>query len=99
LAVIFGSRSRGDATATSDLDILVSPPTCPRFDLLGFEAAAQRVVGRPHVDVTVLHAGLSSALAWEALREATILWESIQGTYEREMDTWHRRLLVSSFAT
>jgi predicted nucleotidyltransferase len=93
LAVIFGSRSRGEATATSDLDILVLPAAAVPFDLLDFEAAAQQLVGRPRVDLTVLHPALSSALAWEALREATVLWEETPGTYERETATWHRRFL------
>lgn len=93
LAVIFGSRSRGEATATSDLDLLVLPAAAARFDLLGFEAAAQQIVGQPRVDLTVLHPALSSALAWEALREATVLWEEPPGTYEREIATWHRRFL------
>src|SRR5690348_3034440 len=70
LAVVFGSRSRGEATATSDLDVLVLPAAGP-FDLLGFEAVAQQIVGRPRVDLTVLHPTLSSSLAWEALRDAT----------------------------
>jgi predicted nucleotidyltransferase len=93
LAVTFGSRARGDGSATSDLDILVLPPASLPFDLLGFEAEAQRIVGRPRVDVTMLHPALSSALAWEALREAIVLWEPIPGTYEREREMWNQRFL------
>ena len=35
-----------------------------------------------------LQAGLSSALAWEALRDAAVLWEGEQGTYDREVAAW-----------
>ncbi len=93
LAAIFGSRSRGEASEASDLDLLVLPAATEPFDLLDFEAAAQQIVGRPRVEVTVLHPALSSALAWEALREATVVWEVAPGTYDRETATWHRRFL------
>lgn|GEM_PF-1073049 len=93
LGVVFGSRSRGDATAASDLDMLVLPPAASPFDILGFEAAAQRIVRRPRVDLTVLHPALTAALAWEALREATVIWEEPPRTYAREMAIWQRRFV------
>jgi predicted nucleotidyltransferase len=93
LAVIFGSRARDEATATSDLDLLVLPSAALAFDVLGFEAAAQQIAGRVQVDLTVLHPALSSALAWEALREAKVLWEETQGAYDRARATWHARFL------
>jgi predicted nucleotidyltransferase len=91
LAVIFGSRVHGRATATSDLDLLVLPSSAAPFDLLGFEAAAQQIVGAPRVDVTLLHPGLNSALAWEALHDAVVLWEETPGSYAREVATWQTR--------
>lgn len=93
LAVIFGSRGRDDSAETSDLDILVHPASAATFDLLGFEAEAQRIVGRIHVDATLLHPGLSSALAWEALRDAVVLWEETAGMYDRTAALWHERFL------
>lgn len=92
LAVVFGSRARGDATAKSDLDLLVAPLSL-RFDLLSFEAAAQHIVGRPRVDVTMLHPALSTTVAWEALREAIVLWEPVPGTRGRECAAWHSLFL------
>lgn len=94
LAVIFGSRARGDAMAQSDLDLLVLPAPDVPFDLLGFEAEAQQIVGRPDVDITVLHPGLSSALAWEALHHAAVLWEEAPHTYQHVLATWHSRFLA-----
>ncbi len=91
LAVIFGSRARGQATATSDLNLLVLAASAAPFDLLGFEAEAQKIVGRPRVDLTLLHPALNSALAWEALRDAVILWEEVPGIYDREATIWHTR--------
>ena len=82
LTVIFGSYARGEATASSDLDFLVLPASTAAFDTLGFEAAAQHIVGRQPVDLTVLRPELSSALAWEALRDAVPRWEETQGTYQ-----------------
>jgi hypothetical protein len=66
-------------------------PAAAPFDLLDFEAAAQQIVGEPRVDVTLLHTGLSSALAWEALRDAVVLWEETPGIYEREVAVWQTR--------
>ena len=91
LAVAFGSRARGDATADSDLDLLVLAAPVAPFDLLRFEDAAQRVIGRVRVDLTLLHPRLNSALAWEALRDAIVLWEGIPGTYERAITMWDER--------
>jgi predicted nucleotidyltransferase len=91
LAVIFGSRAHGQATATSDVDLLVLPSSAVPFDLLGFEAAVQQIVGTPRVDVTLLHPQLNSALAWEALRDAAVLWEETPGSYVRERATWYAR--------
>jgi predicted nucleotidyltransferase len=91
LAVIFGSRAHGEATATGDIDLLVLPSSAAPFDLLGFEAAAQQIIGEPRVDVTLLHPGLSSALAWQALRQAVVVWEEAPGTFEREVAAWYSR--------
>jgi predicted nucleotidyltransferase len=93
LAVIFGSRARGDATVASDLDLLVLPVSTAAFDLLGFEAEAQHIVGHPNVDITVLHLALSSSVAWEALRGAVVLWEETPGTYERVLAFWQERFV------
>jgi len=91
LTVIFGSYAWGEATASSDLDLLVLPASAAALDVLGFEAAAQHIVGRQLVDLPVLRPGLSSAFAWEALRDAVVLWEEKQGTYDREAATWRTR--------
>ena len=91
LAVVFGSRARGDAVAASDLDLLVLPDPSAPFNLLGFDDAAQQLAGSLRVDLTVLHPGLSSALAWEALRDAAVLWEGTPGTYNREVAAWGAR--------
>ncbi len=96
LSVIFGSRAHGEASTTSDVDLLVLPSSAAPFDLLGFEAAAQQIVGGPQVDLTLLHPGLSSALAWEALRDAAILWEETPGIYDREVAAWHTRFREDS---
>jgi len=91
LAVLFGSHARGEATAHSDIDLLVLPASGASFDSLGFEAEAQHIVGGACVDLILLHPALSSTLAWEALRDAAVLWEEARGTYEREVATWHAR--------
>jgi predicted nucleotidyltransferase len=93
LAVIFGSRARGDATPASDLDLLVLPASDAPFDLLGFAAEAQHIVGHPDVDITVLHPALSSSVAWEALRGAVVLSEETPGTYERVLASWRERFV------
>lgn len=77
--------------ASSAVDLLVLPSSAAPFDLLDFEAAAQQIVDEPRVDVTVLHPGLNSALAWEALRDGVVLWEEPPGTYEREVAEWQTR--------
>lgn len=48
---VFGSVARGDATTDSDLDLLVHPaPDSTVFDLAGFRADAERIVGA-NIDV------------------------------------------------
>lgn len=91
LAIMFGLRARNEATVTSDLDLPVLPALEEPFDLLGSEAAAQQIVGRPQIDLTLLHPGLSNALAWEALRDVVVLWKGTPGTYDREAATWRAR--------
>lgn len=66
---VFGSMARGDATAASDVDLLVLPlPGTSLFDLGGFAADAEALLGR-HVEV-VSERALSPLIRRRALAEA-----------------------------
>lgn len=66
---VFGSLVRGEATARSDVDLLVDmQPGRSLLDLIGFEQDAAELLGRP-VDV-VAEGGISPYLANRILAEA-----------------------------
>ena len=65
----FGSRARGTATASSDLDLLIDvPPNRDLFDLIGIKQEIEEVMGCK-VDV-VTEKGLSKHLRNKILKEA-----------------------------
>lgn len=66
---LFGSRSRGTATASSDLDLLIDlAPNRDLFDLIGIKQEIEAVTGCK-VDV-VTEKGLSKHLRSKILKEA-----------------------------
>jgi uncharacterized protein len=66
---VFGSVARGDATATSDVDLLVTTePGCSLFDLGGLLEDLQQLLGC-RVDL-VTDDGLKPRLRNQVLREA-----------------------------
>lgn len=66
---VFGSRARGDATATSDLDLLVDlEPGRDLLDLIGLQQALEYALGMP-VDVHT-EGGLSRHVRGRVLAEA-----------------------------
>ena len=72
-AGLFGSRARGDAGTTSDIDFLVKFRT-PKglFEFVGLEQDLERILGC-EVDV-VTERGLHPALKPEILRDLTPLY-------------------------
>lgn len=66
---VFGSVARGDNSAASDVDIVVTTrPGCSRFDLGGLSEDLQELLGCP-VDL-VTEDGLKPRLRERVLREA-----------------------------
>lgn len=66
---VFGSVARGDATADSDIDMLVDPlPGCTLFNLTGFRLAMEGLLGAP-VDVVPARS-LNADIAQRVLAEA-----------------------------
>ena len=66
---VFGSIVRGDATAESDVDLLVDPlPGCTLFNLTGFRMAVEELLGAS-VDVTPARS-MKSGIAEGVLAEA-----------------------------
>jgi predicted nucleotidyltransferase len=66
---VFGSRARGDASPTSDLDLLVKfSPGTSLFDVIGFEQELEDILGI-HVDAiseTALHPVIKDRVLAEA---------------------------------
>ena len=85
LALVFGSRARGTATPTSDVDVAVG---APGVDLLDLAAELSRATG-VEVDVVDLeHAGLP--LLARIVREGVLVHESPPGTAA----TWRAQALA-----
>ena len=69
---VFGSVARGEADASSDVDLLVVPgPGTSLFDLSGFALDVEEIIGR-HVDVAT-PGGLKSRIRERVLAEAVAL--------------------------
>lgn len=69
---VFGSVARGEADASSDVDLLVAPgPGTSLLDLSGFALDVEEIIGR-HVDVAT-PAGLKSRIRERVLAEAVAL--------------------------
>jgi predicted nucleotidyltransferase len=67
---IFGSVARGDATATSDVDVLVNfGDSVSLYEIVGFKQALQDLLG-VLVDVVEDHAGLRERFRQRILAEA-----------------------------
>ncbi len=78
LALVFGSRARGTATPTSDVDVAVR---APGIDLLDLAALLSRATGL-EVDVVDLeHAGVP--LLARIVREGVLVHEARRGTAAR----------------
>jgi predicted nucleotidyltransferase len=75
LALVFGSRARGTASPTSDVDIAV---WAPGLDLLGLGADLSRAAGL-EVDVVPLE-GVGVPLLARIVREGILLHEARPGT-------------------
>ena len=85
LALVFGSRARGTATPTSDVDVAVG---APGVDLLDLTAELSRATGL-EVDVVDLgHAGVP--LLTRILREGVLVHEHRSGTAA----TWRAHALA-----
>lgn len=69
---VFGSVARGDAGASSDIDLLVeAPPGTSSFGLVRFQQLLERLLDR-HVDL-VEYGGLKAWLDDHIRREALLL--------------------------
>ena len=85
LALVFGSRARGTATPTSDVDVAVG---APGIDLLDLAAELSRAAGL-EVDVVDLeHAGVP--LLARIVREGVLVHERRPGTAA----TWRAQALA-----
>lgn len=85
LAVVFGSRARGTATAASDVDVAVR---APGVDLLGLAADLSRVTGH-EVDVVELEEAGIPLLA-RIVREGVGVHEATPGAFA----AWRARALA-----
>jgi predicted nucleotidyltransferase len=85
LAVVFGSRARGTASPTSDVDVAV---IAPGVDLLGLAAHLSRATGHD-VDVVALDEAGVPLLA-RILREGVGVHEARPGM----LATWRARVLA-----
>jgi uncharacterized protein len=86
LALLFGSRARGDASETSDADVALLAP--PSADLLEIGARLSQASGL-EVDVVSL-ADPGVPLLDELLRDAVVLYEARPGAYA----TWRSHVLA-----
>jgi predicted nucleotidyltransferase len=85
LALLFGSRARGDASETSDVDVALLAPSA---DLLEIGARLSQASGL-EVDVISL-ADPGVPLLDELLRDAVVLYEARPGAYA----TWRSHVLA-----
>jgi len=75
--VAFGSRARGDGTASSDLDVLVFAPGVD--DPLLVLEEVQALLPAQEVDVHLFSPHLKPSMAFEILRDARVLYEAEPG--------------------
>jgi predicted nucleotidyltransferase len=85
LAVVFGSRARGTASPTSDVDVAVR---APGVDLLGLAADLSRATGH-EVDVVALEE-VGVPLLARIVQEGVDVHEASPGT----LATWRARALA-----
>ncbi|MET0789991.1 MAG: nucleotidyltransferase domain-containing protein [Polyangiaceae bacterium] len=85
LALLFGSRARGDASETSDVDVALLTPSA---DLLEIGARLSQASGL-EVDVISL-ADPGVPMLDELLRDAVVLYEGQPGAYA----TWRSHVLA-----
>jgi predicted nucleotidyltransferase len=85
LALVFGSRARGTATPTSDIDVAVG---APGVDLLDLAADLSRATGRDVDVVDLEHAGVP--LLARIVREGVLVHEVRPGTAA----TWRAQALA-----
>jgi len=85
LALVFGSRARNTATATSDVDVAVGTP---HVDLLDLAAQLSRATGLDVDVVDLEHAGVP--LLARIVREGVLVHELRPGTAA----TWRARALA-----
>jgi predicted nucleotidyltransferase len=85
LALVFGSRARGTATATSDVDVAVD---APGVDVLDLTAHVSSATGLDVDVVDLAHAGVP--LLARIVREGVLVHEARPGTAA----TWRARALA-----
>jgi uncharacterized protein len=85
LALVFGSRARGTATPTSDVDVAVG---APGIDLLDLAALLSRATGLEVDVVDLAHAGVP--LLARIVREGVLVHEARPGTAA----TWRAQALA-----
>jgi uncharacterized protein len=85
LALLFGSRARGDARESSDVDVALLAPAA---DLLEIGASLSHASGLEVEVVSLADPGVP--LLDELLRDAVVLYEQRQGAYA----TWRSHVLA-----
>lgn len=80
LAVLHGSRARGDAGPASDWDVGVLGASDRELDLAALAADLSRLLGTDAVDVVDL-ARASALLRFRAARDGVVLLERPDGTF------------------
>jgi len=85
LALVFGSRARGTATPTSDVDVAVG---APGIDLLALAATLSKATGLEVDVVDLAHAGVP--LLGRIVREGILVHEARPGTAA----TWRAQALA-----
>jgi len=85
LALLFGSRARGDARESSDVDVALLAPSA---DLLEIGASLSQASGLEVEVVSLADPGVP--LLDELLRDAVVLYEQRQGAYA----TWRSHVLA-----
>ncbi|MEZ4338330.1 MAG: nucleotidyltransferase domain-containing protein [Sandaracinaceae bacterium] len=87
LVLAFGSRARGDATDTSDLDLAVSAPS---VDLLALAAELSERLG-VEVDVVDLDGDVPIPLLMRLIDESVVVHEGVRHTAA----AWRTRTLLA----
>ena len=87
LALLFGSRARGDASESSDVDVALLAPSAPA-DLLGVGAQLSQACGLEVNVISLVDPGVP--LLDELLRDGVVLYEGRPGAYA----TWRSHVLA-----